>query len=93
MEQYSPKDVWREDEVLGREEADAEEQGEHALEGVNGAREVLWSDDAASTHTAFKEEVQRTSSSFEEEGEWAQNLFYAYARRVGVTQYTRRRPK
>jgi hypothetical protein len=39
---------------------------------------AAWLDDAASTGTAFREET----SKFESDGEWAQNLFYAYARRV-----------
>ena len=75
MEQ-SPKSMdneWKEE--------DLRENEEDALEdSVNGAREVVWMDDAASTHTAFKEDIQ--ASKFEDEGEWAQNLFYAYARRV-----------
>jgi hypothetical protein len=72
----SPKSVetvWRGDEAKEYEEEALEENG-------NGAREVVWNDDAASTHTAFKEDLQ--TSKFEDEGEWAPNLFYAYARRV-----------
>lgn len=56
------------------EPGDASEVLNRVREGVGAA----WMDDAASTHTAFKKET----SKFEDGGEWAQNLFYAYARRV-----------
>ena len=79
----SPKSVesaWREDELREKDEdeepRDAFEAGVEGREGsANG-----WVDDAASTHTAFKEDV--IASKFEDDGEWAPNLFYAYARRV-----------
>jgi len=53
----------------------------------NGLKDDAWSDDAASTGTAFREENGNRSVAsewFESDGngEWAQNLFYAYARRV-----------
>jgi hypothetical protein len=64
----------REDDV---KEQDEEHGDTSSLD--NGTRENGgWLDDNASTGTAFREELNK----FESEGEWAQNLFYAYARRV-----------
>lgn len=86
----SPKSVereWREDDL---KEKDEDEEPRDAFEVNGNAREDntnVWTDDAESTHTAFKEDV--ITSKFEDDGDWAPNLFYAYARRVSKISQVR----
>jgi hypothetical protein len=92
--EHSPQSEgsWREDVLREKDEDEGivGEKDEHdaperdASEGAGSMRVDSvnndWVDDAASTHTAFREE--RMAGKFEDDGDWAPNLFYAYARRV-----------
>lgn len=70
---------WREDVVREKDEEDGQDvNGGTRVDSVNND----WADDAASTHTAFREERPSSKVEVEDEGDWAPNLFYAYARRV-----------
>ncbi|KIW02010.1 uncharacterized protein PV09_06516 [Verruconis gallopava] len=65
------------------EHGDVVEYSGVAKDGFNAAG---WTDnDAASTHTAFRDELPKSEC----DGEWAQNLFYAYARRTDDPRFSR----
>lgn len=56
--------------------------GDGVGDGMAGRENGVWMDDAASTGTAFRDENGVETDVIEDAGTWANNLFYAYARRV-----------